>query len=207
MEAGKAFFACSQGNWHEEYFNNRHPIHLELACGRGEYSLGMARLFPFQNFIGIDIKGDRLWKGATQADREDLPNVAFLRCRMHEIDRFFAPQEVSGIRMVFPDPRPRSRDMRRRLTHPRYLDMYRRLLQPQAWFRLKTDSDLFFEYSLQSLAEIGVSDLSYTYDLYRSPWTCEHYGIQTRYERMWLAEGRKIKYLKCRFISTHPVSS
>lgn len=199
VEPGKAFFEDNKGQWATHFFKNTHPIHLELACGRGEYSLTMGRLFPYQNFIGVDIKGDRIWKGASAAAEEELDNVGFLRCRMHELDQHFAPGEVASIRIVFPDPRPKKSDARRRLTHPRYLDMYQKILQKDGWFRLKTDSNLLFEFTLEQLEEIGIRDLSYTRDLYHSPLLSEHYGIQTRYERMWLEEGRNINYLKFRF--------
>lgn len=197
---GKAFYEANSGRWQSEFFQNDHPIHLELACGRGEYSLNMGRLFPYQNFIGVDIKGDRIWKGATAARKEGLTNVAFLRCRMHELGQHFAENEADSIRIIFPDPRPKKSDARRRLTFPRYLRIYRQILKAEGWFRLKTDSDLLFDYTLEQLANFPIRDLAFTPNLYRSPLLSEHYGIRTRYEKMWLEEGRTIKYLKCRFL-------
>ncbi|MEM6299393.1 MAG: tRNA (guanosine(46)-N7)-methyltransferase TrmB [Bacteroidota bacterium] len=199
VEPGKDFFSACSGNWHAEFFRNDHPIHLELACGYGEYTVGMAEFFPDQNFIGIDVKGDRIALGARIAKEKELENVGFLRCRLHEIEKFFAKNEISGIRVVFPDPRPRSRDLRRRITHGRYLNMYRDILRPEGWFSLKTDSDLFFEFTREQLQGFSLADFIQTEDLYESPLLNEHYGIQTRYERKWLAEGKTIKYLKCQF--------
>ncbi|WP_027003702.1 tRNA (guanosine(46)-N7)-methyltransferase TrmB [Hugenholtzia roseola] len=187
------------GTWREKVFQNTNPLILELACGYGEYSVGLAAQKPDQNFIGIDIKGERLWKGSTDALTLGLSNVAFLRTQIHHLERFFLPNEVSEIWLIHPDPRPRNRDIRRRLTAERFLSMYQKILKPEGGFRLKTDSDLLFEFTLETLKKYPIKNLEYTWDLYQSPLLEEHYGITTRYERRAQGEGLTIKFLKCNF--------
>ena len=123
IEPTKTLYQTIKGNWRSSLFKNENPITLELACGRGEYSIGLGQLFPAKNFIGVDIKGERIWKGSTQAEEQQLTNVAFLRTQILLIENFFAEGEVNEIWMTFPDPRPRKRDVKRRLTSPRFLDM------------------------------------------------------------------------------------
>ncbi len=200
IQPGKPLFATLKGQWQPAYFKNDHPLTLELACGRGEYTVGLARLFPQRNFVGVDIKGDRLWKGSQAALAEGLANVGFLRTFVHNLEDFFAEDEVAEIWLTFPDPRPKDRDERRRLTHKRFMETYKKLLQPGGWFRLKTDNTLLFDYTLAQLAaRHDVQDLTYTFDLATSPLLTEHFGITTRYEQMFAAQGEKIKYLKFRF--------
>lgn len=199
IQAGKPFFESCKGKWRSDFFKNDNPICLELACGRGEYSVGLGRLFPDRNYIGIDIKGARLWKGASIALHEGLKNVAFLRTFIHDLDKFFAPDEVDEIWLIHPDPRPRKRDIRRRLTNPRFLDIYRRIMKADGWVKLKTDSALLYEYTLEVLSQYPIRDLEHTDDLYNSPLYAEHYGICTRYEEEFTAQGHKIHYLKFRF--------
>ncbi|MCB0506228.1 MAG: tRNA (guanosine(46)-N7)-methyltransferase TrmB [Cyclobacteriaceae bacterium] len=200
VEPGKPLFETIKGKWKEKQFKNDNPITLELACGRGEYTVGLAQHSNASNFIGIDIKGDRIWKGSSHADTLGLEHVAFLRTKIHDLLNFFAPGEVSEIWLTFPDPRPRDRDIKRRLTNPRFLDMYKEVLEPEGWFRFKTDNTGLFEYTLEVLAERNdIRDLEFTKDLYNSPLNAEHFGIKTKYEKMFSEAGEKIKYLKFRF--------
>ena len=200
VEPGKPLFETIKGKWKEKQFKNDNPITLELACGRGEYTVGLAQHSNASNFIGIDIKGDRIWKGSSHADTLGLEHVAFLRTKIHDLLNFFAPGEVSEIWLTFPDPRPRDRDIKRRLTNPRFLDMYKEVLEPEGWFRFKTDNTGLFEYTLEVLAERNdIRNLEFTKDLYNSPLNAEHFGIRTKYEKMFSEAGEKIKYLKFRF--------
>ena len=140
IERSKDIYENIKGKWRSDYFKNENPITVELACGRGEYTLGLAARFPDRNFIGVDIKGERIWKGSTLAVEQKLNNVAFLRTPILLIENFFLPGELDEVWTTFPDPRPRKRDIKRRLTSPRYLDIYKRLLKPGSYFRLKTDN-------------------------------------------------------------------
>jgi tRNA (guanine-N7-)-methyltransferase len=198
IQPGKDIYTRIKGNWNELYFNNSNPIALELACGRGEYTIGLAQLFPDCNFVGVDIKGDRLWKGSTRAWEEKLNNVGFLRTHILMIENFFDPGEVDEIWLTFPDPRPRKKDIKRRLTSERYLEIYKTLLRPQGTIRLKTDNTGLFEYSLTELQNRkDVTDLDFTRDLYASELRPECFDIKTRYEEMFA--GERIKYLRFRF--------
>lgn len=201
IEPSKASYRTIKGKWTESYFKNSNPITLELACGRGEYTLGLAHLFPDRNFIGVDIKGERIWKGSTIALQEQMTNVAFLRTHILALENFFEPNEVSEIWLTFPDPRPRKRDVKRRLTSPRYLEMYKRLLRPGAVVRLKTDNTQLYEYTLEEVQERSdISDLVCTADLYNSDLKKECFDIKTRYEQEFTEKGEKIKYLRFRFV-------
>ena len=196
LEPGKPLYETIKGNWNKEYFHNANPIVLELACGRGEYTTGLASQIPAKNFVGVDVKGDRLWKGAVIAETQGLKQVAFLRTQIEQLDNFFVPGEASEIWITFPDPRPKDRDDKRRLTHPRFLEMYRRILSPGGLVHLKTDDKDLFEYSLQTVKEIGATDLHYTDDLYHSNLFTFHYGIKTRYEQKYITQGMPINYLQ-----------
>lgn len=200
IEPGKELYEEIKGNWQEVFFQNNRPITLELACGRGDYTIGLARHFPERNFIGVDIKGSRIWYGSSAAEEEGLQNVAFLRTHILGIENFFAENELSELWITFPDPRPRDRDERRRLTHPRYLKMYQRLLQDGGLFHLKTDDRPFFDFTLEMLGQFPHKNLVSTTDLYNSPLLEEHFGIQTTYEKRWLGEGKKINYLRCQLL-------
>lgn len=199
IQPGKELYEQIKGKWHEQYFLNSQPIVVELACGKGDYTIGLARRFPDRNFIGVDIKGSRIWYGSNTAEEEGLDNVAFLRTQILRIENFFAENELSELWITFPDPRPRDRDERRRLTHPRYLQMYQRMLKEGGMFHLKTDDRPFFDFTLEMLKEFPVRNLQQTTDLYNSPILEEHFGIQTTYEKRWLEEGKKINYLRCEF--------
>jgi tRNA (guanine-N7-)-methyltransferase len=200
VEPGKEIFLKIKGNWNRDYFKRDKPITLELACGRGEYSVGMAKLFPERNFIGVDKKGDRLWKGSTWAVEDQLSNVAFLRTEILFIESFIADGEMDEIWLTFPDPRPRIRDAKRRLSSSRYIDMYKKLLRPGGYFRFKTDNTDLFNFTLEELGQRNdLEDFEFTHDLYASDLRAECYDIKTRYEEMFAAKGEKIKYLRFRF--------
>jgi tRNA (guanine-N7-)-methyltransferase len=200
VERTKDIYDKIKGKWRSMYFQHDNPITLELACGRGEYSVRLAHLFPDVNFIGVDIKGERIWKGSTLAVEQGLKNVAFLRTPILLLENFFEPGEINEIWITFPDPRPRKRDIKRRLTSPRYLDIYKRLLTPGSYVRLKTDNTSLYQYSLEEvMGRNDVSDLQYTEDVYDSPLRPECFDIKTRYEEMFAAAGERIKYLRFRF--------
>lgn len=200
IEPSKPVYQTIKGKWRQEHFKNDHPITVELACGRGEYSVGLGRLFPERNFIGVDIKGERIWKGSTSAIEEGLNNVAFLRTQILLLENFLEENEVDEIWMTFPDPRPRKRDIKRRLTNTRFLDMYKSLLKPGGVVRLKTDNTALFEYTLEELANReDIDELTYTRDLYESALRPECFDIKTRYEEEFTAKGERIKYLRFRF--------
>jgi tRNA (guanine-N7-)-methyltransferase len=200
IEPGKELFQTIKGKWNDVYFKNNNPITLELACGRGEYSVGMARAIKDRNFVGVDKKGDRLWKGSTWAVEEQLSNVAFLRAEILFMESFFEPGEVDEIWLTFPDPRPRLRDAKRRLSSVRYMDMYKKLLRPGGFFRFKTDNTDLFDFTMDELAmRNDFSDFEFTHDLYQSHLQPECFDIKTKYEEMFAAQGEKIKYLRFRF--------
>lgn len=192
-----------QGKWHQEFFHNDHPIVLELGCGRGEYTVGLARLYPEKNFIGVDIKGARMWTGATEALNEGLPNVAFLRTNIEIIDRFFAPDEVSEIWLTFSDPQMKK--VTKRLTSTFFLERYRRFLVDSGLVHLKTDSNFLFTYTTCLVEKNQLPVAFSTTDLYHSvlaeqPDTEEAriLGIQTYYEQQWIDRGLNIRYLRFR---------
>ena len=185
-----------KGHW-GAFFGNDHPIVLELGCGKGEYTLDMARRFPSLNFIGVDIKGARLWRGAKTATEEGLPNVAFLRTRIEFITAFFAPGEVSEIWLTFSDPQMKSENAR--LTSPVFLEKYLQFLAPGGVIHLKTDSIFLYHYTLAVARKNSLEILDSTDDLYgRSSDGSSLYEVQTFYEKMFLARGFKITYLAFR---------
>jgi tRNA (guanine-N7-)-methyltransferase len=200
IERTKDIFTKIKGNWRKEYFKNDNPITIELACGRGEYTVGLAALFPDKNFIGVDIKGERIWKGSTIAVEQNLTNVAFLRTPILDIESFFAEGEIDEVWITFPDPRPRKRDIKRRLTSNRFLDMYKKLAKPGSYIRLKTDNTGLFEYSLEEIQPRNdIHDFQFTKDLYDSDLRLECFDIKTKYEEVFAAKGEKIKYLRFKF--------
>lgn len=196
LEPPKPIFSEIKGNWNG-FFRNEHPLVVEIGCGKGEYTLGLGSVFPDRNFVGVDMKGDRLARGSKQAMDRGLTNVAFLRTIVQDIDKFFAPDEVSELWVTFPDPRPRKRDVKRRLTHPRFLRMYANMLKADGLFHLKTDSDSLFDYTLETLEAFGCENLIYTRDLYQSELNMRHFGIKTKYEALFYEQGYSIKYLSC----------
>ena len=188
-----------QGRWHSEFFHNDSPIVLELGCGKGEYTVGLARVHRDVNYIGVDIKGARMWRGLTQAQEEGLSNVAFIRARIDQIEHFFAPDEVSEIWVTFPDPHPGEgeRNARHRLTSPEFLQRYRKFVKPDGVLNLKTDSPIMYEFTLHDVIEKQNLPLLYnTDDLYANDDDLEVKTIRTFYEQMWLDQGLTIKYLR-----------
>ncbi|MDW8330877.1 MAG: tRNA (guanosine(46)-N7)-methyltransferase TrmB [Cyclobacteriaceae bacterium] len=200
IEPTKPLYQNIKGKWHE-FFGNSNPITVELACGRGEYTVNLARLFPQRNYIGVDIKGERIWKGSTWALEQGLTNAAFLRTHILTLENFFAPGEINEIWLTFPDPRPRKRDIKRRLTSPRFMQFYRNLITPGGYVRLKTDNTILFDYTLEELAKrTDIDDFAFTHDLYNSGLRPECFDIKTRYEEEFAAKGETIKYLRFRFM-------
>lgn len=198
IQPGKLLYETIKGCWNELYFKNDHAIVLELACGRGEYTTGLAALFPDKNFIGVDIKGARIWKGSTVAEEKQLTNVAFLRTRILELENFFGDNEVSEIWITFPDPQLGKKNIKKRLTHPRFLDLYRRRMVSMGAVHLKTDNQALFDYTLEVLAEQHIIPEIVTDDLYQSDYLHLHHGIQTKYECHFLSSGSTIKYIRFR---------
>lgn len=201
IQFGKPIFEEIKGNWNEKQFENQNPIVVELACGRGEFTVGLGRVFTDQNFIGVDIKGSRIWKGSSTATEEGIHNVAFLRTQIQQLEKFFAEGEISELWITFPDPYPREGDEKRRLTSPRFLEMYKPMLKSGGIIHFKTDNTDLFNFSLdlmQSREDIEV--IGFTSDFYQSEWKDDHFGIKTKYEKMFSDKGEKIKYLKFRFL-------
>jgi tRNA (guanine-N7-)-methyltransferase len=189
-----------KGRWAAEHFRNDNPITLELACGKGEYTLELARRYPQRNFIGVDIKGARIWRGAKTALEEGLANAAFLRTRIECIDHFFAPAEVAEIWITFPDPFLRKSKANRRLTSSFFLDRFRQILRPGGLIHLKTDEPLLYEFTLETLANRSDYKLLYHHtDIYSQPLAYPELDIQTFYEKQHLAAGKTIKYIRFEF--------
>ena len=191
-----------KGKWHE-FFGNQNPIVLELGCGRGEYTVGLARLYPEKNFIGVDFKGARMWTGATESMREGLKNVAFLRTNIEIIDRFFEPDEVQEIWLTFSDPQMKK--VTKRLTSTFFMNRYRKFLVDGGLIHLKTDSNFLFTYTNYMVEKNALPVEFSTTDLYHSV-LAEHpdteeariLSIQTYYEQQWIDRGLNIKYLRFR---------
>jgi tRNA (guanine-N7-)-methyltransferase len=198
IQEPKTLFGVLQGKWKSDLFENENRLVLELGCGRGEYTNGLGKLFPEMNFVGIDVKGDRLAQGGRAARELELSNTAFLRIHMQEIEAHFAENEVDEIWITFPDPRLRDRDEKRRLTFHTFLNRYKRILKPGGTLHLKTDSLPFFEFSEESLAANGWETIVKTNDLYNSEWNEDHYGIKTRFEQMFHEKGFSINYLRAK---------
>ena len=188
-----------KGEWAPKHFANDQPITLELACGRGEYTLGLARQNPHRNFIGVDVKGARIWRGAKIALDEGLNNAAFLRLRIEQITRFFEPGEVSEIWITFPDPFLRNSKANRRLTAPPFLAEYKKVLSPGGLIHLKTDEPNFYAFTLGVLAKYPGAEILYQdEDIYAKPLPMPELELKTYYERMHLEEGKAIKYMRFR---------
>ena len=192
-----------KGNWHRDMFHNDHPIVLELGCGKGEYTVALGERFPEKNYIGIDIKGARLWKGAKYATEHAMPNVAFLRTRIEFIESLFAPGEISEIWITFADPQERK--PRKRLTHPRFLESYRRLLAPDGVIHLKTDSRLLHHFTRETVLQNGLTLIEACEDIYGTGRADDLLSIQTFYEKNFLAQGIPITYLAFRLDSQEPL--
>lgn len=190
-----------KGNWNKLHFKNENPITLELACGGGEYTLGLSRRYPNRNFIGVDIKGARIWKGAKVALAEEINNAAFLRTRIEQIEHFFASGEVSEIWITFPDPFLRESKANRRLTSAPFLDRFQKILAKDGYIHLKTDSPELYEFTLETELEYEEIELLYKDDnIYSKELPMEELEIKTYYEGMHLANGKTIKYVRMKFV-------
>lgn len=183
-----------RGKWNELYFHNDNPIVLELGCGKGEYAVGLGQQFPDKNYIGIDIKGARMWTGAKQVMAQKLSNVAFLRTSIEIIDRMFAPGEVSEIWITFPDPQMKK--VNKRLTSTRFLENYKHIIKDGGIIHLKTDSPFLYTYTSELVKVNGLPVEVNTNDLYSSGLADDILDIKTYYEQQWLSRGLTIKYIK-----------
>jgi tRNA (guanine-N7-)-methyltransferase len=187
-----------KGKWSEKYFENNHPIVLELGCGKGEYTVALAEKNNQINYIGIDNKGARLWRGCKNSIAKNLSNVCFIRTRIEQIERLFAREEISEIWITFPDPQPRSSRESKRLTSPRFLSHYKNILKPASIIHLKTDNTGLFEYTLETISQEGHELLFHSFDLYGLNLEDAASSVQTFYEKMFLEQGIPIKYLRFR---------
>jgi tRNA (guanine-N7-)-methyltransferase len=187
-----------KGNWISSFFQNTNPLVLELGCGKGEYSVGLARKYPNKNFIGMDIKGARMWRGCKTSIEEQLSNVAFVRSQIELIEHVFGNQEVDEIWITFPDPQPREFKARKRLTSARFLENYRKILKKDGIIHLKTDNDGLYEYTLEVIEEDKHNLLYSSNDLYKSDYKEEAIQFQTFYEQKYLKTGKNINYIKFR---------
>ena len=185
-----------KGRWGKDFFRNDHPVVVELGCGKGEYTVGLAEHFPGKNFIGMDIKGARIWRGAVTARDKNLKNVAFLRSRIEFLSSFFDQGEVSEIWLTFPDPQPGRRREKKRLTHPRFLEMYRNILVPGGYIHLKTDNVDLYRYTLDVVRLNKFPLKKSTTDLYGENLEEMVFDIKTYYEKQFLEEGKAICYLQ-----------
>lgn len=195
LEEGKRF----KGHWSSGHFQNDKPLILELACGKGEYTVNLAKLFPDKNFIGIDYKGNRIWRGAKTAIEENIPNVAFLRIQIENILDYFGENEVSEIWITFPDPQPQISREKKRLTFPGFLEKYRQILKEEGIIHLKTDNDGFYAYTAEKVETQKLRLLQKTEDLYNSDLVNEVLSIKTYYEKKYLAVDKNINYLSFSF--------
>ncbi|MDG5767303.1 tRNA (guanosine(46)-N7)-methyltransferase TrmB [Balneolales bacterium ANBcel1] len=189
--------ASVRGKW-ASVFGNANPVTLELACGKGDYALALGRRYPDRNFIGIDIKGDRLWKGASDAIEAGLTNIHFVRARIDHLCNYFAPGDVEEIWITFPDPYEKKKKIRKRLTHPVFLQRYAGILKPSGIIHLKTDSDLLFAFTRKIIDIYGLNVTGCIDNLYALPSLPDELSIQTYYERKHLEKGLSIKYLSFR---------
>lgn len=188
-----------KGNWKQGFFKNENPIVLELGCGKGEYSVGLAREYPEKNFLGIDIKGARFWRGAKTALEEDMSNVGFMRTQIELIDHVFAKEEIDEIWITFPDPQIKYKRTKHRMTNSEFLQKYKQVLKPGGCVNLKTDSEFMHGYTLGLLHGEGHEILDANHNVYKNEYSPkEVIGIQTFYEKQYLDQGKPITYIKFR---------
>lgn len=192
------------GNWHS-FFKNNHPITLELACGKGEYAVGLGKLYPQRNFIGIDIKGNRIWRGAKTAMDEALQNVAFIRSFMDKITDYFLPSEIEEIWITFPDPQLRGSRSKKRLTHPRFLRLYQQVLKPGGVVHLKTDSPLLYHFTLAVINLFQLELLYSTDNVHAADTVMPELNIKTHYEGLDIAQSNRIHYICFRINQVLPL--
>lgn len=187
-----------KGKWRTGFFHNNNPVVVELGCGKGEYTVGMASRFPDKNFIGVDLKGNRIWRGAKTAHEGGMLNVAFVRTRIDNIEAIFEKGEIDEIWITFPDPQPQKPRERKRLTSPGFLKRYKTILRPGGIVNLKTDNAGFYEYTLEVIQSEGLKLIDSCNDLYQDPSSKPEYltTIKTFYEEKFSAAGHKIHYLK-----------
>ncbi len=185
-----------KGSWQEKHFKNNNPIVLELACGGGEYTVALAKKYPDKNVIGVDIKGNRIWKGAKIAMEENISNAAFLRTRIEQLDLFFGKDEVSEIWITFPDPFLRKSKAQRRLTSSRFLKIYRKVLKENGLVHLKTDDPTLYKFTVDTIEEEKINMVYHNDDIYSAELFTEELEVKTYYERMHLEHGKTIKYVR-----------
>ncbi|HET6768529.1 MAG TPA: tRNA (guanosine(46)-N7)-methyltransferase TrmB [Chitinophagaceae bacterium] len=183
------------GKWNE-FFHNNHPITLELACGKGEYAVGLGQLHPEKNFIGIDEKGNRIWVGAKKAQQLKLANVAFLRIQIDRIIEYFAPNEIEEIWITFPDPQLRTGKAKKRLTHPKFLRLYRQFLTANGSVHLKTDSPQLYRFTKLIIEKYNCRLIKDIDDIYNAPDTSDELKIKTHYESLDISKSNRVHYLK-----------
>lgn len=185
-----------RGKWAKEFFKNDNPIILEIGCGKGEYTIGLAERNPNINYIGIDIKGARLWRGCKTSNEREMDNVAFIRSKAELLGLYFAPEEISEVWITFPDPQPKEYRERKRLTSPRFLKMYHEFMPLDGKVNLKTDSELLFYYTLEVIEDFKHKLIYGLRDIYDSDLESEVTQIQTYYEQKWLEMGIPINYIR-----------
>tara|TARA_B100000614_G_scaffold17114_1_gene14113 strand:- start:445 stop:1122 length:678 start_codon:yes stop_codon:yes gene_type:complete len=196
IQEGKDLYNNSKGNWYK-IFNNKNPLVLELACGNGEYTVERSIIDPEKNFIGLDIKGARIWKGAKELEKYNSKNAFFLRIQIENIIDFFKKDEVEEIIISFPDPRPKKRDIKKRLTNLNFLKLYYEILNKNGRLILKTDDDNLFNFSIDEIKSSKFILNDYTKDLHSSSKFDMYKSVKTKYEKRFLLEGKKIKLLEC----------
>ncbi|PWS32415.1 tRNA (guanosine(46)-N7)-methyltransferase TrmB [Pedobacter paludis] len=195
LEEGKPL----KGKWASGHFKNENPIVLELACGKGEYSVNLARLFPDKNFIGIDYKGNRIWRGAKTAIEDGIDNVAFLRIQIENLLDYFEAGEIDEIWITFPDPQPQDSREKKRLTFPAFLNRYKEVLKRGGKVNLKTDNDQLYAYTCEKVKELGLIEHKNTDHLYTSELVDEVLSIKTYYEKKYLQHDKNINYIQFSF--------
>ena len=184
-----------KGNWNTSFFQNSNPIVLELGCGKGEYTVGLSKVFPGKNFLGIDIKGARIWRGAKTALELKLKNAGFLRTRIEHIASFFTANEIAEIWITFPDPQEKKIRAKKRLTSSRFLSLYRKFLKPGGLIHLKTDNQILYDYTYRLCIKNSLKIIKSTSNLYETETDQNLLSIQTFYESQYLAKGTSIKYI------------
>lgn len=197
FEELKAGFSI-KGKWKSDIFKNNYPLVLELGCGKGEYSVGLARKYPNKNFLGIDVKGSRMWKGASDALNERMSNVAFLRTRIEFIEYCFSENEVDEIWITFPDPQIKKKRAKNRLTHPKFLQLYSSVMQDNGLIHLKTDSQFLHGYTLGIIEGHQHFLEDAEHDIYNAVLERENMDIKTHYEKLFLEKNMPISYLRFR---------